>query len=396
MAAPYLLSQFSTAHEMLTQLLRSVPEVECYRSFHSELAPLAWYLGYSVYHETYWLREVVLEDDDLTRRIRELFSPAPPATAEQWSRLPPLDHLMNWALEIQDGNLTLLANPKLLPGHPLLQNDRLQHHLLQEHHRIIELMLMALNERQLQHENSGGYRPASPLRSSAPSCKPIGIAQGHYRIGAKGDPAAYDNELPPQTVELSSFRIAHRPISNAEFLCFMEQSGYSERRFWSEAGWNWLQATATEHPHRWRQDQTGAWYGIGLNGPFDLAPEAPLQGVSQYEASAFAAWAASLGGELQGAVLQHEYQWEVAVRLQVLPEFGQVWEWCSNPFHPYTGFQPSPDGLGTTGRFDPEQITLRGGSLHTQRSLRRLSFRHHALPGGNHLFAGSRLVFPPN
>lgn len=396
MTAPSILSQFSTTHEMLIQLLHSIPEVECYRSFHPELAPLAWYLGFSVYRETYWLREVVLGDDDLTGRIRELFSPSPPAAAEQWSQLPPLDHLLNWALELQDGNLTLLANPRLLPDHPLLRKDRLQHHLLQEHHRIFELMLMALSERQLQHRIDDGYRSASPLHSASPSSELIGIAQGHYRIGAKENPAAYDNELPPQMVELSGFRIAARPISNAEFLCFMEQDGYSERRFWSDAGWNWLQTTVAEHPHRWRRDKIGAWYGIGLNGPFDLAPGAPLQGVSQFETEAFAAWTASLGGELQGAVLQHEYQWEVAIRTQALSEFGQVWEWCSNTFHPYTGFQPSPDGLGGTGRFDSEQITLRGGSLHTQHSLRRPSFRHHALPDNNLLFAGGRLVFPPN
>ncbi len=396
MTAPNLLSQFSTTHEMLTQLLHSVPEVECYRSFHPELAPLAWYLGFSVYQETYWLREVVRKDADLTGRIRELFSLPPPATAEQWSQLPPLDHLLNWAMELQDGNLTLLANPRLLPDHPLLREDRLQHHLLQQHHQIFELMLLALSERQLQHGIADGYRPTAPLGSTLPSSGRIEISQGHYRIGAKENPAAYDNELPPQIVELSGFRIAPRPISNAEFLCFLEQGGYSERGFWSEAGWNWLQATGTEYPRRWCRDNAGAWFGIGLNGPFDLAPDAPLQGISQFEAEAFAGWADSLGGELQGAVLQHEYQWEVAIRTQALSEFGQVWEWCSNPFHPYTGFQPSPDGLGSTDRFDPEQITLRGASLHTQRSLRRPSFRNHAPPGSNHLFAGGRLVFPPD
>ena len=36
------------------------------------------------------------------------------------------------------------------------------------------------------------------MRSTPPSSELIGISQGHYRIGAKGDPAAYDNELPPQ------------------------------------------------------------------------------------------------------------------------------------------------------------------------------------------------------
>ncbi len=394
MTSSTLPGQFSSIHQMLIHLMESIPEEDAYRSFHPELAPLAWYLGRSIYQETYWLREVIRGDDKLTSRVRALFAPGQQSLSEQWTSLPPRDHLLNWALEIQDENLAQLANPGLLPQHPLLIGERIQHHILQEHHQIYETMLMVLTERRLSRGEES-YRPSSLLHSSPPKVDTASVSQGHYRIGAKDDPAAFDNELPPQVVELSSFQIAKQPVPNSSFLRFMEEGGYSTQRYWSKKGWGWCGTRTSHHPHHWRQDSRGEWFGIGLNGPFDLANEDPVMGICQFEANAFVAWIADQGRELSGAVLQHEYQWEVAIRTHAVKEFGRVWEWCSNPFHPYTDFQPASDGTGTTDDFDSNRFTLRGASLHTQRSLRRPSYRNQALPESRHLFSGMRLVLPP-
>jgi len=394
MISPQLLGQLSMTHELLTRLIEDTPEPDCYRSFHPHLAPLAWYLGLSIYNETYWLREVIQGDSDLTARVRDMFGSDTMPHQEQWSRLPPKDHLLNWALEIQDENLKRLANPGLLPNHPLLQNDRGLQHILQEHHRIYEQMLMVLTERQLHH-GEHEHKVKTPLLGSIPKLDAAGISQGHYRIGAKDTASAYDNELPAQMIELSSFRISKIPISNSEFLAFMQDGGYQNQQFWSDHGWEWQQDNTQTQPCHWRQDQSGNWFGIGLNGPADLPANDPLMGISQHEAKAYASWIATQGNELSGAVLQHEYQWEVAVHTQAINEFGRVWEWCSNPFHPYTGHQPSEDGVLSTGEFPPDQISLRGSSIHTQASLRRPSYRNYSSAESRHRFTGARLVFPP-
>lgn len=126
----------------------------------------------------------------------------------------------------------------------------------------------------------------------------------------------------------------------------------------------------------------------------DLQPEAPVAGLSRHEAQAFATWVAELAGDLSGAVLQHEYQWEVAAHAGLIEGTGQVWEWCANPFHPYPEFRPFPDGSISQADFDGDRFSLRGAGLHTQSCLRRASFRNRATPGDRHGFTGIRLVFP--
>lgn len=390
-----ILGQLSALHEMMGQLVTTVPAPDATRQFHPDLGSLAWYLGRSVYLETYWLRQMLNNDDDLTRRVEHLFNPGTLSLAEQCAALPPVDHLLNWAAEIQDEHLLRLANPGMLSDQPMLERDRLAWFLLQEQARNYERMLMVLNQRQL-HAASADYRVERPLQPTLPRADMVEVIQGHYRVGARDDPAAYDNELPPQAVELSSFRIARRPVSSAEYLSFMLQDGYHTRDWWSTEGWDWLQQSGLEHPEYWRRDPDGHWYGIGINGPSDLPPGEPVNGISQHESIAFVAWASRQGGELAGAVLQHEYQWEVAARTGVLIERGRVREWCANPFHPYPEFRPFPSLEVSERFFRGGRFSLRGANLHTQRPLRRTSFRDHLLPEQRFAFTGARLVFPPS
>ncbi|MEW7978589.1 MAG: SUMF1/EgtB/PvdO family nonheme iron enzyme [Candidatus Sedimenticola endophacoides] len=384
-----LLGRLSGLHQMMSDLLQAPPEPAVRTTTHPALAPPAWYFGRAVYLETYWLREVIQGDAGMTARVREIFTPGALPEQEQWRRLPPREHLINWALELWDENLTRLANPRQLPQHPLRERDRHLHILLQEGGRLYEQMLMAMTEWRLLADTP--YQCRTPLAATAPQPDMTGISQGHYRIGARDDPAAYNNEQPAQIIRLSSFQIDRRPVTNANYLAFMQAGGYSGSGFWDAPAL----IPEQPHPRHWRQDNHGGWYGVGLNGASDLIGSDPVMGVSQHEAQAYARWLDSLAGPFAGAVLQHEYQWEAAVRIQAIEYQGRVWEWCANPFHPYSDYLPSGYGEGRTGDFDQQLTSLRGASLHTQPSLRRISFRNRAPARANWLFAGFRLVYPP-
>lgn len=394
MTAPRILTQLGSLQQMMRDLLREVPATQANTCCEPQLASLGWYLGRSVYRETYWLREVLAGDTDLTDRVRPLFTPGAMDPETQSARLPPPDHLLNWAAEIQDEHMRRLATPGGLPASDLLRDDRLQWFLLQEAARDYEHMLMVLHAARMR-EQDHGYRVQEPLTARVPAAGLIPVEQGHYRVGSRDRPFAYDNELPPQAVELSGFRIARQPVSNGEFLAFMEAGGYGEDPVWSEEGRRWRDGSSITAPLHWHSDDAGRWYGVGLRGPMDLQPDVPVVGLSRYEAQAFAAWVAELGGDLGGAVLQHEYQWEVAARSGLIEGVGQAWEWCSNPFHPYPEFRPFPDESVSQSDFEAGRFSLRGSGLYTRPCLRRASFRNRATPGFRYGFAGVRLVFPP-
>ena len=56
-------------------------------------------------------------------------------------------------------------------------------------------------------------------------------------IGHDGDGFAFDNETPRHQVMLQPFRIASRPVSNGEYLAFIEDGGYRRPEFWLSDGW---------------------------------------------------------------------------------------------------------------------------------------------------------------
>ncbi|MET0049888.1 MAG: SUMF1/EgtB/PvdO family nonheme iron enzyme [Candidatus Thiodiazotropha sp.] len=395
MTNPALLGQLTDLHEMQRDLLASREAPLCSLRPNSRLASLNWYYGRGVYLELLWLREHLNNDDDLSRRVRHLFTVGGLSLEEQCAQLPDRDHLIHWATEVRDEHIRLLATPGALPAeHPWMVEDRLAWYLLQEQAKLYENMLLVLYQFRLQ-EASAHYRCEEPLQAAQPEWETREISQGHYRIGGRDEPRAYDNESPPQAVELSSFRIALNPVSNAQYLEFMQQGGYQDESLWSDAGRGWLHDHRDNHPEYWRQDPMGNWYEIALNGSTPLPPEEAVTGVNLYEAEAFATWASRQSDATEGAILQHEYQWEVAARSGVLTRSGRAWEWCGNPFYAYPEFTPFPDNTVSQDAFESPHQTLKGGSLHTPKVLRRASFRHWAEPEAHHNLAGIRLVFPP-
>jgi iron(II)-dependent oxidoreductase len=334
--------------------------------------------------ECYWVREVLLHDDRATGPVRRLYTAGLTPKPQRGTLLPAPDELLQWVRDLQAANDELLASwPPAVRGHRLLQADYLLHFLIQHYSQHYETMLLALTQRALLREN-GEFAVTRPLAARQPRPDSVEIAAGHYRIGAD-TPAAYDNELPLQEATLGPCRLAREPVSNSEFLAFMQDGGYRRRELWSEAGWQWLQQHDVEGPDHWRRDAAGNWYGIGVQGACELDGDEVLHGICRHEAEAFARWA--------GAALPHEYQWEVACRLRLLERTGRAWEWCENCFHPYAGFRAFPYEGYSQSWFDDTHFTLRGASLHTRPAIRRPSFRNFYQADMRHILAGLRLAW---
>jgi iron(II)-dependent oxidoreductase len=379
-----LIDSLEQSQALLRALIEDIDDQAFRAQYHRDLSPLGWHLGHCVYVECFWLHETVRGDDTVTAPLADLYTPPRTPRPQRGALLPAREALLAWAQEMQDFNLHFLRNlPPQWRRHPLLENDYVIHFLLQHNSQHYETMLMALAQKSLGEQRESDA-PRTPLRAAPPQRDSVDIPAGHYRVGGTR-PEAYDNEVPPQQADLGPFAIARRPVSNAEYLAFIEDGGYRSRELWNDASWQWLRDSETGHPEHWRKSGAGEWYAIGLRGACDLPADDPVYGISHYEADAFARWA--------GARLPHEYQWEAACRIGALQQTGRVWEWCGNTFHPYDGFTPFPYPEYSRPWFDERHYSLRGGSLYTRPAIKRPSFRNFFEADKRHIFAGLRLAY---
>jgi ergothioneine biosynthesis protein EgtB len=229
--------------------------------------------------------------------------------------------------------------------------------------------------------------PTYDSRSPAPaeSTKPIDWIEhrgGVVEIGHDGNGFAFDNEGPLHQVLLTPFRIASRPVTNGEYLRFIEDGGYRRPEFWLSDGWALVQREVLNAPLYWRGDRNG-WREFTLHGPHALEEHAPVTHVSFYEAAAYAAWA--------GARLPTEFEWEAAV--PDLQDRGAVWEWTRSSYDPYPGYRPfDGDVIEYNGKFMVGQIVLRGGSAATPPGHIRPTYRNFFPPSARWQFSGIRLA----
>ena len=243
-------------------------------------------------------------------------------------------------------------------------------------------------------------------------------------IGHDGNGFAYDNEGPRHQALVHAFSLATRPVTNGEFIAFIEDNGYRRPEFWLSLGWMTVNEQRWNAPLYWTK-RDGAWWNFTLSGLRRVDQSEPVTHVSYFEADAYANWA--------GARLPTEFEWEratlscpiegnfvetelfhpapVAVAPNAFgavsaerPEqyrdlvqmFGDVWEWTRSAYSPYSGYRAEPGALGEyNGKFMCNQYVLRGGSCATSRTHIRRTYRNFFQPEKRWQFTGIRLAHDP-
>jgi ergothioneine biosynthesis protein EgtB len=233
----------------------------------------------------------------------------------------------------------------------------------------------------------------------------IAIAGGLKEVGHSGGRFAFDCEGPSHRLVVEPFRLASRPVSNADWIEFMEEGSYRQPLLWLSDGWRHVQEGGWAMPLHWEQ-RDGEYASMTLSGMQVLDPEAPVAHMSYFEADAFARWA--------GGRLPTEFEWEIAAQgrshagnfadsrryeprraagrgLQQL--FGDTWEWTSSAFSPYPRFRPCAGAAGEyNGKFMSGQMVLRGGSCVTPAGHVRATYRNFFPPEARWQFSGLRLA----
>ncbi|HEY5703570.1 MAG TPA: SUMF1/EgtB/PvdO family nonheme iron enzyme [Gammaproteobacteria bacterium] len=378
-----LLDSLREKQQQMISLLESMDDTFDQQP-HPDLSPPGWHLGHCVFTENYWIREQLLKQEASETELVNLYNPQFSEKTKRGKQIPSLDKLLAWVFQSQHANLELL---KTLDGRALdrsLNRDNyLLHFLIQHYAQHYEtLQLAGLQQVSLQEFH---YTSTNHLQSQTLTPLTMKLPAGTCKIGADLPWRPYDNEYPAHRVTLAEASVSRLPVSNSQYLAFMETGGYRNSCWWDERGWQWRQSRNPQAPEYWRQDESGHWYVITRQGPAELEPESPVHGINWYEARAFARWA--------GGRLPHEHEWECACRLGLLENTGEVWEWCDNAFFPYPGFRPYPYDGYSLPYFDGEHYVLKGGSRLTQAEIKRPSFRNYYEAEKRFLYAGLRLVF---
>lgn len=379
-----ILAAFAAIQARLRETLAALAPAEVRTPYHRRLSPLGWHLGHTVTVEAYWVREVV-GGAPLPADVKRFYFPETSPKAARARRLPDQTELLDFASTWQAQTLRALTDA--LQGglvHALLQNDYLAHFLVQHHAQHLETMQQILRQRLLARARALPADRAVRLEPSTPRPPETRFADGVVHVGCAGRaPHAFDNELPRHTRALAAFRIARRCVSNAEYLGFVQARGYDDASYWSQAGDDWRRRLRVRSPTAWR-GVGGAWVEVGADGARALDAQAPVNGLSYYEAEAFARYA--------GARLPGEAEWEHAAAQDALDDAYAVWQWCRDSLKPYPGFRAFPYDGYSMPWFDGRHHVLRGGSPHTHPCLKRPSFRNFYTADTRHVFAGVRLA----
>ena len=253
----------------------------------------------------------------------------------------------------------------------------------------------------------------------------VDIPGGIFELGYNGNAFCYDNELPEHKVYLQPFKMDVAPVTNGEYMKFIEDGGYEDYRYWLADGWELVKEQQWNAPLYWVQEEDNVWIKKDFRGQRRVDPDEPVVNVSYYEADAYARWAgkrlpteaewekaASWNDELQRKMLYpwgdqrptakhanlHEsYLWGPS-KVGAYPAgksyygchqmIGDVWEWTSSEYVLYPGFRSKFSEY--TDKWTINQKVLRGGCFATPIAQIRNTYRNYFKPQERILFAGFR------
>lgn len=411
------------------ELFDLVRESELHQSPGLGFRPIIWHLAHIGVFEDYWLLQKLTGAQAINERYQSIFDPIS-TPRENSKNLPSRLEMEGYLASVREGVWRVLDGARFEDEDPLLKNAYIFQMVLQheyQHQETLAYLLHLLEpSKKTRPQVNAGLEQAD--KDVLPAADMIPIPAGAFEMGAAGDEFYYDNESPAREVYVPAFRMARLPVRNAEYARFVEDGGYERREFWSDEGWTWREREGWSAPLYWTRDGDN-WGERRMFEDAPLRPNHPVTGVSWYEAEAYARFA--------GKRLPTEAEWEKAaswddeksrkLRLafgdsvpaeRQLANFdfrfwgttpvgnfpegaspygcldmtGNIWEWTSDEFRGYTGFEPFPYPEYSLEWFDGDHRVLRGGSWATREPLLRTSFRNFFRRHFRIAFAGIRLA----
>ena len=252
-----------------------------------------------------------------------------------------------------------------------------------------------------------------PHSGPAPENALIPIPAGRVALGRALDHPVYgwDNEYGRHQAEVPAFQAARYPVTNQEFLAFVEDNGYGDDRWWDDEGQGWKRFAQARHPTFWHPVADG-WTLRLLAQIVPMKWDWPVE-VNCLEARAFCRWKSHRTGlavrlpsedewnrlydhaglsdvphDQPASANLHLDQWASSCPVTTFAHgpfydlVGNVWQWCETAIYPFDGFQVHPiyDDFSVP-TFDDRHNLIKGGSWasigNETRHQSRYAFRRH-------------------
>lgn len=403
-------------------LLDPVPEQDMLRQHSPLMSPLVWDLAHVGNFEEIWLVRTIAGLPAKDPELDDIYDAFRHARRER-TRLRLLDPSQSRAYigDVRGRVLDTLEKIDLDPVNPLLADGYVYGMVIQHEHQHDETMLATLQLRAGEYPVAEAVLPQpEPLGS-----KEVLVQGGSFVMGTDTEAWAYDNERPAHEVQVDPFWIDTVPVTNGDYLEFIDAGGYRDRRWWSDRGWSYRQEAGLECPQFWSRDGSG-WARTRFGRIEPLPVDEPVQHVCWFEAEAYARWA--------GKRLPTEAEWEKAAswdpatgtkrrypwgdaapttelanleqhRFRPAPVgsfapgaspygcrqmVGDVWEWTSSDFLPHPGSVGFPYKEYSEVFYGKDYKVLRGGSWATHPTAIRNTFRNWDHPIRRQIFSGFR------
>ncbi|HUA01620.1 MAG TPA: SUMF1/EgtB/PvdO family nonheme iron enzyme [Candidatus Aquilonibacter sp.] len=436
---PRLISRLQEARARTDKLFTLLPPATLYDRPIAERHRLIFYLGHLEAFDWNLLSsafDLAPHDAEFDKLFAFGIDPVggglPTDTAKDWPSREQVDeynHLVRSRLDEALGDFRALRSSS-----PALGDGTLLHVAIE--HRLMHAETIAYLMHNLPIERKTPQAGPPPDPRPAPEPRSAMIPEGIATLGQPRGAGMFgwDNEFEVHPVVVPAFAIDAFPVSNAQFLKFVQAGGYYNAKYWKPEDWEWRCSKRLEHPYFWIRrsgsaatDPNTRWDYTGMFGAIPLPPSWPVY-VSHAEAAAFARWAgrrlpteaqwhrAAYGapdgtersypwGEMPPSNSHgnfHYQRWD-AIAVNAHPEgasafgvfdlLGNGWEWTSTPFEPFHGFERFSFYPGYSADFfDGKHFVMKGGSARTDACMLRRSFRNWFQPHYPHVYATFRCV----